>query len=132
MERLKAWLRVWWAAILMMALIFFISAQPASALPSFSWADTLVKKGGHMLGYGLLAWSYWHGLRYRIRARPLAWLLAVVYALTDELHQSFVPGRHPALVDVLFFDALGALLALALASRFIPSCKEMPAPPFPR
>ena len=71
------------------------------------------------LGYGILAWSYWRGLRYRLRMRPLAWLLAVTYAVTDELHQSFVPGRHPSPVDVLLFDGLGAMLALTLLPRWV-------------
>ena len=115
----------------MMALIFLVSAQPSGALPNFSWADTIVKKGGHMIGYGVLAWSYWRGLRYRSRARSLAWLLAVAYALTDELHQAFVPGRHPSPVDVLFFDGLGALLALVLSSRLVPASGEASDPRFP-
>ncbi|MGE5251652.1 MAG: VanZ family protein [Bacteroidota bacterium] len=119
MDRIKSYLVVWFPAILMMAVIFLVSSEPSSALPNFSWADTLVKKGGHVLGYGILAWSYWRGLRYRLRMRPLAWLLAVTYAVTDELHQSFVPGRHPSPVDVLLFDGLGAMLALTLLPRWV-------------
>jgi VanZ family protein len=34
--------------------------------------------------------------------------------MTDEFHQSFVPGRHPSWVDVLGFDGGGALIALSL------------------
>jgi VanZ family protein len=49
--------------------------------------------------------------------RPwLAWLLAVLYAATDELHQSLVPGRHPSPVDVLLFDNVGALVGVWLYS----------------
>jgi VanZ family protein len=118
-DRIKTYLVPWLPAILMMAVIFLVSSEPSSALPNFSWADTFVKKGGHMLGYGILAWSYWRGLRYRLRMRPLAWLLAVSYAVTDELHQSFVPGRHPSPVDVLLFDGLGALFALTLLPRWL-------------
>ncbi|HEY8449741.1 MAG TPA: VanZ family protein [Bacillota bacterium] len=41
-----------------------------------------------------------------------AWLLATLYAATDEWHQRFVPGRTGSLTDV-GIDAVGALLALA-------------------
>ncbi|MBK9782380.1 MAG: VanZ family protein [Anaerolineales bacterium] len=42
----------------------------------------------------------------------MAWLLAVLYSATDEFHQSFVPGRHAAVTDVLVFDSFGAMIAL--------------------
>ncbi len=99
----------------MMLIIFAFSATPAKDLPNFNWADILVKKGGHMLGYGLLALSYLRGLRGRSdndrRASILAWGLAVLYAVTDEFHQSFVLGRHPSAVDVVI-DGIGAAVLL--------------------
>ncbi len=104
----------WLPALLVMVLIFAFSAIPADEMPRFDWADFLVKKGGHMAGYGLLALSYWRGLGWEVRRGWLAWLLAVLYAVTDEFHQSFTPGRQPSLVDVLVFDALGAAIGLFL------------------
>ena len=101
--------------MVMMLLIFLFSAQPSDSLPDFEWLDQIVKKGGHMLGYALLAVAYWRGLGSHAERRRQAWLLAVIYAVTDEWHQSFVPGRYPSAWDVLIFDNLGALLALWLA-----------------
>ena len=58
--------------------------------------------------------SYDYPLR-KIAHRPLgdAWGLAftLLYAMSDEYHQTFVPGRAGAWSDVLF-DGAGALLAL--------------------
>ena len=99
------------------ACYFWFSAQPASGLPNFDWADTIVKKGGHMIGYGLLAGTYWYALGYQKDKRWWAWLLAVLYAMTDEFHQSFVFGRHPSVWDVLIFDNLGALISLWVINR---------------
>jgi len=65
-----------------------------------------------MVGYGLLALAFWHALEWRSDRYWLAWLLAVLYAITDELHQSYVPGRHPSVWDVVIFDNLGALISL--------------------
>lgn len=77
---------------------------------------TIINKGGHMVGYGILALAFWRALEFKGSRWWIAWLLAVLYALTDEYHQSLVPGRHPALFDALFFDNLGALIALRLAA----------------
>ena len=69
-----------------------------------------------MVGYAILALSYWRTFDLKNNKRGLAWLLAVVYAVTDEWHQAFVPGRQPSILDVLIYDQLGALIALELVS----------------
>ncbi len=99
----------------MMALIFAFSATPGKNLPDLGLWDRLFKKGGHMAGYGMLAVSYWHALGWKPQRAWLAWLLALLYAASDELHQSLTPGRFPSLQDVLLFDNLGAALGLLLA-----------------
>jgi VanZ family protein len=103
----------------MMIVIFWFSSQPSDNLPDFNWADTIVKKGGHMVGYGLLALSYWHGLGRDLQKRPLAWLFTLLYAMTDEFHQSFVAGRHPSIWDVFIFDNLGALISFWLTGLYL-------------
>ena len=109
----------WLPAVVMMLVIFAFSAQSVQVLPDFGWADYLVKKGGHMVGYALLALSFWYALEWRSDRRWLAWLLAILYAITDELHQSYVPGRHPSIWDVVIFDNLGALISLWIAGVFV-------------
>jgi VanZ family protein len=109
----------WLPALLMMLIIFLFSSQPSSDLPDFNWADKIVKKGGHLLGYAILALSYWYAFRMQKDKRGLAWLLAVLYALTDEFHQAFVPGRHSTIWDVLIFDNFGAMLSLWIVSNRI-------------
>ncbi len=93
-----------------MAAIFLFSSIPGTELPNYGFWDILVKKGGHLIGYALLgaAWSY--GLEMEGRRGILrAWALASLFALSDEFHQSFVPGRYPSLADV-GIDSFGALL----------------------
>jgi VanZ family protein len=109
----------WLPALLVMVMIFFFSAQPASKLPSFDWADRIIKKGGHMLGYALLALAYWQIFQFRQGKRWLAWCLAILYAITDEFHQSFVPGRNASIWDVMIFDNFGALISLWLLTLVI-------------
>lgn len=110
----------------MMLVIFWFSARPSSEMPTFDWADRVIKKGGHMVGYGLLALSYWRAFAFKEDKRWIAWFLAVVYALTDEFHQSFVPGRGPSVWDVIIFDNFGALISLWLLNYY--RNEKRPAP----
>jgi VanZ family protein len=116
MKNNKSILR-WLPAIALMVVIFGFSSIPSQEMPSFGILDLVVKKGAHMLGYGLLALAYWYGLRFDKRRWWLALLFAVLYAISDEFHQSFVPGRHPSLVDALIIDGSGAALMLLAVSR---------------
>jgi len=108
----------WAPALLMMLTIFLFSARP-SINETHDLFDRIVRKGGHMIGYALLAMSYWRVLGFKNNRRWLVWLLAVLYAVTDEYHQLFVPGRHGTAFDVLVFDNLGALISLWLAGTFM-------------
>ncbi|MDO9130177.1 MAG: VanZ family protein [Anaerolineales bacterium] len=120
MLEITVYLRRWLPAILIMATIFVFSSIPSSELPDFARADLFIKKGGHMLGYGLLTLAYLRGLCAE-RSDPkvsivAAWLLAVLYASGDEFHQSFVAGRHASPEDV-GIDAIGAAIALLIWIR---------------
>jgi len=108
----------WFPAFFLMATIFAFSSQPSDNLPDFLGWDYFVKKASHVLGYGLLALSYLHFLRYDKKRYWLAWLITVIYAATDEFHQSFVFGRNASAFDVAVFDNLGALIMLWLHYNF--------------
>jgi VanZ family protein len=97
-----------------MIVIFSFSSQPSDDLPNFLSWDFVVKKMGHAIGYGLLALSYFYFFKNDKKRVWLAWLLAILFAATDEFHQSFVAGRHSSAFDVLVFDNLGALFGLWL------------------
>lgn len=107
--------RNWLATFLWMGVIFFLSSRPADELPSFGLYDLLVKKSGHLTGYAILGWLFlrsWESLKMNIKqAQALALLSSVLYAITDELHQSFVPGRHASVIDVLI-DTIGIAVGL--------------------
>ena len=108
----------WVPAVLMMAIIFFASATPGSELPKFGGWDFLAKKGGHMLGYALLALAYLYALGGNRRSPSrlfFSLVLAILYACSDEWHQRFTPGRTPSVVDV-FIDTAGAAVGLTVSS----------------
>lgn len=103
----------WLPVLLWMALIFAFSAQPTLPHLPGPLFDVLLKKGAHFAVYAVLAALCWRALAPRRGAWGWAWLLVVLYACTDEWHQSFVPRRHPAATDVLI-DAAGAATALCI------------------
>lgn len=112
----------WLPVLIWMGLIFFLSAQPKSNL--FHYPDQLVdlvlKKAGHMTEYGVLALLLWRAISPLIGQGGCwhGWFVVVIcllYALSDEYHQSFVSGRRSAWQDVLI-DVLGACVALFLMS----------------
>ena len=99
--------------LLLMALIFFLSAQPDLGSGLGSW-DLILRKLAHMVEYGLLWFLWWRALGYGNPLVPAA--IAIGYAVTDELHQTTVEGRHGSPLDVLI-DSAGIALAYALARR---------------
>lgn len=117
MRKVYSW--NWFPALLTMTIIFWFSSQPSFELPDFDWADQFVKKSGHVLGYALLALAYWFALGLDEKRHWLAWLLTILYAVTDEYHQSFVLGRHASAWDVVIFDNIGALISLWWVGRYL-------------
>ncbi len=97
--------------ILLMAVIFALSAQPDLNTGLGVW-DLILRKCAHMTEFGLLWFLWWRALGYGSRAIPAA--IAIAYAITDEIHQGFVEGRHAAISDVLI-DSAGVLIAIAVA-----------------
>lgn len=112
----QPWLR-WGAAALWMGVIYYFSDQSSFALLDNVWQPSLLSISAHFAEYAILAALLWYALRSTPalagRAAPLAFALAVLYAISDEFHQSFVPGRYPDVRDVLV-DAAGALVAVSL------------------
>jgi VanZ family protein len=108
----------WGPSLLVMVVIFTISSFPSTTIPDYGAFDFLVKKGSHLLGYTLLGLAYCHALSVKgARQAILAWILAVLFAISDEFHQSFVPGRTAWGVDVLI-DSSGALLGILIWRLF--------------
>jgi len=102
-----------------MALIFYLSAQPDLPHVPAPWLDVLVKKMGHAGEFALLfllLFRAWRWMQTWMPALDVAWLSTAAYAVSDELHQRFVPGRHGNVIDMLI-DVSGALLLWWLLRR---------------
>lgn len=102
----------WIAVVLWMAVIFGFSSIPSLRSDFPDLVDLLLRKLAHTLEYAALGWLALRAIGSRsLSAIVGALVLGVVYAATDEYHQSFVAGRSAAASDVLV-DGLGVLLGV--------------------
>jgi len=107
---------VFWAGV-----IFYFSSIPSLESGLAVSVDWVLRKVAHMGVYAVLAALLFRAFRTGHatelkKAACFAAVFAIGYALTDELHQLYVPGRHGRLRDV-GIDALGAALAVIALFR---------------
>jgi VanZ family protein len=110
---------LWLPPLLLMGLIYFVSAQP-SLDSGLGWIDTVGRKLIHFGEYALLCFLWWRALRAVMpdrRAALLALVVASLYAATDEFHQSFVEGRNGSPLDWAIDTAGAAAAAFAVSAR---------------
>jgi VanZ family protein len=139
--RMLSFARYWLPLLVWMLVIFSASADAQSTQhtsrflePFLRWLKPditpeaidavrwLVRKTAHVVEFAVLAWLAWRALwrPHRADTRPWSWrtarwvlLIVVLYAATDEFHQTFVPNRTGSWVDVCI-DTAGGVLGLAL------------------
>ena len=110
-----------------MALIFVLSSTPDLSTGLGTW-DLVLRKSAHVTIYALLWLTLARAAGWR---RPIAvTFAALLYAASDELHQSFVDGRHGTPVDVAI-DAIGMGLAALARMRAARRRGGGPGPPWP-
>jgi VanZ family protein len=111
---LSAWLPVVaWAAV-----IFAFSSVPSLGTDLGTW-DTILRKLAHVGEFAILGVL----LARAVRSPALAVGLATLYAVSDEIHQTFVDGRVGAPLDV-GIDALGALVGVVTWERLLRRRRE--------
>ncbi|WP_108668884.1 VanZ family protein [Peribacillus acanthi] len=101
---------------LYMIAIWIMSSLPDNAvveLPDSYW-DRMIKESLHLVEFGLLYLFFVVALVVNGRLTPkwslIAAILAGLYGITDEIHQSFVPYRSATLIDVVK-DLIGVTAA---------------------
>ena len=96
----------WLPVVLWAALIFTLSSIPNLGTDLGTW-DLILRKCAHVTEYAVLGF-----LLARLVGREApALLLGILYAASDELHQSFVRGRHASPIDVAI-DGVGLVIGV--------------------
>ena len=110
----------WWRTAPVIAatlLIYWVSSIPDATPPDlgFEWQDKVFHATAYLV-YGvamfLAVWA-WARTRSTTSILWIGGILAALYAVADEWHQSFVPGRHATLDDAVA-DIVGICLAAFL------------------
>lgn len=96
---------------LWMLFIFALSSRTSIGVTHELVYDFIIFKTLHMIQYGILFFLLYRALHQgssmnKQHALKLAFILAVIYGASDELHQQFVPTREGRLRDVLI-DTVG-------------------------
>ena len=91
---------------------------PWATAAQIELAHGVARKLGHLVEYAILASLWFRALHSgrRLASTPsalAALAITVVWAVTDEVHQGFVPSRTASALDVMF-DSTGAALGLLL------------------
>ncbi len=113
MQTLLTWLWHWLPPLMWMAVIFYVSSQPTLPSAPGPLLDAFLKKLTHAVEYALLfvlllrAWRHHLSADQALRA---ALLTTALYAVSDEWHQAFVPGRKANGYDVLIDVSVPLLL----------------------
>ncbi|WP_152910802.1 VanZ family protein [Niallia sp. MER TA 168] len=82
----------------------------------YGFIEFLFRKAGHVIGYCLLSLLLFITLMHTRIERKWVYVisgaLALLYAISDEWHQSFVPGRTGHWQDAIIIDGMGVVLGL--------------------
>jgi VanZ family protein len=109
MRRVLPWLPgAAWAAV-----IYWLSSQPSVPAPGIPHVD----KAAHFGAYAVLGTLLAFAARRTGAPIAAAVVMGMLYGISDEIHQMYVPGRSPDVVDWAA-DAAGVITACYLYTRW--------------
>lgn len=103
--------------VLIMGTIFLLSHQPGGSYDLFSFFGA--DKVAHMIAYGVLAATVIAAFSpgYRQAEKEIvvgvALLVSLLYGISDEFHQSYIPGRFSSIADIVA-DVVGTVIVCLL------------------
>jgi len=105
-KKILKFVKNWLPVIAWMSVIFFLSHQPdlKSGFPNL--IDFILRKLAHITEYAILCFL----LIRATKNKKAAFVIAFLYACSDEFHQTFIFGRHGTLRDI-GIDSIGIILA---------------------
>lgn len=111
---MSKFLRYWGPPLLWMILIFFFSSRESTQVSDIYTWNFIFFKSLHVIEYAILYFLLFRATlqdnpKNQKRARLVALLITFLYAVSDEVHQTFVPTREGRLRDV-GIDTIGMSL----------------------
>lgn len=126
---IKSFIVAFLPAIAWATFIFILSSQQQLPSPSSTLYNYLFKKAAHITVYFVLSWLIDRGLSQtttlskhtRFRA---TFMVCLFYAISDEVHQSYIPGRTASLFDI-GFDTIGIIFGVFARTKFVNNTKKV-------
>ena len=103
-------LKLWLPSFLWMALIFVLSSMPGANFSGDKKEDFLVRKVLHVIEYAILTLTYYRGSKKVV----VSVVLAILFAVTDEFHQTLVPSRTGKRSDIVIDASAAVITGLVL------------------
>jgi VanZ family protein len=108
----------WIALLSWMGVIYWLSDQPRVIPKMDPILSNIVSSLGHIVFYGILYLLSSNAIRgsFKVRSQFAALLslfIVLLYGISDEFHQSFVPGRDSSVIDI-GLDLIGGIIAAKL------------------
>lgn len=130
MKRIVSLIWYWAPPFLLMVTIFMLSSRQNIGVSSEESVNFILFKTLHIIEYAVLYFLLFRALlkttplqKNPQRAMVWAAVLAVLYGISDEIHQTFVPTRTGKLRDV-FIDIIGISLMVMYTKRYIQFIKR--------
>ncbi|MEO8054104.1 MAG: VanZ family protein [Acidobacteriota bacterium] len=120
--RTRSRLLLWAPVVLLLAFEYWLSDRPPSSFPrllSFAGGDKIVHAAYFLLTGILAVRAARFGEGWGLAKTAVFLLLgAALWGCSDEIHQSFVPGRDVEIADVLA-DVAGVVVAVGAGERLL-------------
>ena len=123
MSTFRSYLSAYFPILLWTGFIFFLSSQQDLPGPDLYAWDFVFKKSAHMFVYFVLFFLVNRALlklhtQNVLKSSLWAVCFSVIYAITDEFHQYFVPGRTSTFRDFLF-DSVGITIGWLKSHNYV-------------
>ena len=117
----------WGPVLIWMSVVFLLSTRQSMAVSDEYVWNFLFFKSLHLIEYAILFLLYIRAIHLTVVIKPIhyfiAFLLTVLYAATDELHQMFVSTREGTVRDVII-DSVGALTVWIFLYKALPKAPK--------
>lgn len=122
MKKLLKWL-LRLLPVAYMIFVFILSSLPSNAVVELpdSTIDAFIKESLHLVEfailYGLLVLAVFTTGKFSYKWNVFCAVISILYGLSDEIHQSFMPYRSATLIDFIK-DTIGVLVAYYFVYRW--------------
>lgn len=96
-----------------MGVIFYFSSQQTTGIGGTNQTNRfLILKSFHLIEYAFLAFL----ISFAVIKKKWVIIISYLYAVSDEIHQGFTPGRSPRFRDTLI-DLIGILIGVFIFKK---------------